>query len=260
MILLSRTVTRLLLAGLLGIFLFVSARPCAAVGPRSSAIDAFIVDPAALSFSNVSLLDQGSGQQCLNFEIATQWFRLTAPETDRITRSIVGQAKALISQVQRGQENQRVWVQSNLDLLVWQSQSTFEWLVATCLPSQPSTDAADVGLVADDRLPVVRESAETKYWNYYGDCERWDVELTRWAQQPHPHNAVDQEVASKVQTEKPALSPAVENQKTQDQKFYTASEVLNRTSTWLGQALRSIEFAAIESPISSGERFSNRSH
>ena len=248
MILLSRTVSRLLIAGLLGISFFVAARPCAAVGLRIPAIDAYQIDEAALSFHAMELNFDG-GAQCSNLEIVTQLFRFTAPETYRSALSIVDQVKLAISQVQHRQKMHQDWMRTKLGLVVKKSRSGFKWLVATW-PRQRLVDAEDPDLVADDRLPIaVRESAESAYWSYYRDCEHWNVELTQFPQQLHPSNVSKRKVANDAQTEKLVLSPAVENQKAQNQKFQAMFGVLNRTSEWLGQTLRSIEFAAIESPV-----------
>lgn len=266
MILLSRAVTPSLLAGLLGIFFFVSSRPCAAVGSSFSVPEAFSAeaDLHVLLLPRAIQLDHVYREQCSNLEILHQWFRFTAPETyqaaESVKRLLVEQATLAMVQLQQSQEMQRDWFVEQLNLVAETSRGNLEQLAAIRLPIQPATDAAKGDLPGDAELPdffLDQESGESAYWRYYRDCERWGVELTRGVQQLPPRNVAKHDVVAVAGPESEKIAPSAEDR---NKNLKTIFAALNRTAEWFGQALRSIEFAATESRIASREGSKNRSN
>jgi hypothetical protein len=266
MILLSRAVTPWLLAGLLGFFFFVSARPCAAVGSRSLVSDAFSAeaDLGALLFpEGIQLeLNHVCRDQSSKLEIVHQWFRLTAPETYRAAKAaqrlLVEQANSAIVQFQQHQAMHRDWVVGKLNLLAETSRGNLERLTGIWSPAQPAVDAGKPDLPREIGLAdFALESAESAYWSYYRDCERWGVELTRAAQQLPSRSVADDDAASNVRLENEKIVSLADDWNKNLESIFSA---FNRTTAWLEQAFRSIEFAATESRVASRHDSMNRSN
>ena len=237
MILLSRIVTRLLWVGLLVISILGITTECLADGQPNR-----------------------HSNQCSNFAITEQWCRFTFPETFRAAHLMVGQAKSAISEVQRLQELQDDWVRKKMDLVVNECRMILDPLVSTLLTSEKSASESSINLTEDENAALAaqalawEESEESNYWSYYQDCQRWDVELTRAIQQHQIMRHRSREVpisvhAADAEKEKTARTALLADERSK--KFAVIFDVLNRTSQWLGQTFRQIEFSAIESSTSS---------
>lgn len=247
-------VTRLLL----GMFLIgiASAASGFEIGPPTPINTLSAVTEAELS----GLLDLESerreGNQCSNLVIAAQWLRFSAPETFRAARTAVDQAKAVASQFRQQQELQQSWVREKLDFAVERCRASVNRLAATWLPSHDSSDVLIADALLDKRSFLFdQESPASAYWNYYKDCDRWGVELTRSIQRRDDGNLSEAVVPAGVGDEGASISSDLQNA-----NLVSVFDVLSRASQWLGQTLRHIEFAATESRASSRKGVSTLIH
>jgi len=230
MILKSRLVTRLLL----GLFFFCIASPCVAEVHS----------------------DQRSSQSCSNFAIVTQWFRFTAPETFKATEMLVGKAKVTVSQFRQQRVMQQDWIREKLDSVVERCSVNLGQFASTWLPSTDSSNALKVDMFLDrEGSALGLESAESAYWSYYQSCDRWGVELTRSIPRQD-----DVKISASVEAADVAIETASASSIEEHENLTALVHAWSRTSQWIGQALKHIEFAAIESPVSSGRAISRLTH
>ena len=278
MILLSRLVTRLLRVGLLAIFVLGVTTECSADGFASHAIFAVShAEAEPLHWPDIQTEyrpPNNCGNQWSNFAITEQWCRFTFPETYRVASSMVDQAKSAIGEVQQLQDSQRDWAREKLDLVVDRCHEILDPLVSTWLASQKSAKVPVANLAEDQNTSSVAQaltalsptalsptvqslileaSEESTYWSYYQDCQRWSVELTRTVRQHQLKQFQSKESLTAAQNVDAGNEKTVRPRLLSDQlsqNFATMSDVINRTAQWLGQTLRQIEFAVIESSAS----------
>ena len=200
--------------------------------------------------------DRRDCQASSNFDIVTQWFRFTAPETFQATKMLVGKAEATVSQFRRQRVLQQDWIQEKLRFVAERCSVNLGQFASTWLPHTESSNAVQVDMFLDAEGSVLGlESAESAYWTYYQDCDRWGVELTRAIPRQQDVNVSAKVEATDVRIETASLSSIG-----RDGNLAAVLEAWSQTTQWIGHALKYIEFAAIESPVSSGRAISTLTH
>ena len=177
-----------------------------------------------------------------NSQMLARWLQFKSPRVSELGRAWINVScdlrKTLNAQI-------RLY-QSRIEQTVY--VAVHDWSVSSVAPADWLSGWLHSEEPQHKNLAVARygREDETLYWDYYGDCERWNVDLTRRVRQTR------KVVVAKVQ---PSKESGVRDAETLTlQEAATADRLaiyLHRTSQWLGQVFKQIEFAKVESRLSS---------
>ena len=202
----------------------------------------------ALRFGRSSIPEHTSNA---NLKIVESWVRLKSPSLLSAGGSIAGSIKAVTDECLRQQSLQQNWLEENLtgviDVCSRKSKRLVSNVDALNWVLDPfAFEHSDGSLNSLSQEVCSSPQAQGSYWSYYQDCERWDVDLTRTIQRRQP------EVAAAIRGRQVAeLKIADRSWEAVESGIDRSVIVVRQASGWLQRALRQIEFAAIESLISS---------
>jgi len=255
----SRMVFCVLPLVLLTVSLFGIQSQCQAKGAERRAISigtTFGGDPS-YQLELESILHESNHSP--TFEIVESWWRLKSYRTYRVAENVIDRGQAIGASCHQWQVSQQSLIRESLSLAVESYNEKLDLMVSTAstwLLPHLASDTSGLAIVVPVVSDVVEEQElqfedqhidqQSAYWNYYEDCERWGVELTQAVQRLQEVQGVDLVVAFAGTTEAAAFSPAGGND-----VITSANRVLQQVSQWLGQTLKQIEFATIESRVAS---------
>ena len=181
-----------------------------------------------------------------NLELIARWLELKHPQIQSGLNSILPCCQAISSTHDRLVNSQRIWLQENLLILIEGFDANPErfigaWLFDGFMPQNPS----DEDLESQLGLSELRNA----YWDYYQDCDRWGVNLTRTLHDAEPKIATV--AASSSSTADLAEQPLDSSPVASERNLKVLKQSISQASAWLGQLLRQVEFATIEAPAAS---------
>lgn len=183
-------------------------------------------------------------------ELVGCWLKFTHPEIPTGWNSIVETLEVVPDACRQFVTSQESWLTEILTASVEGVRITSEQLVTPWWLDELGTTKA-----APDGAAMVKGDGQASYWVYYQDCDRWGVDLTRTIEIELPQPAFtfcnsDVRNESREQTEV-AILHEESNEKPSNGRLTSAME---HASWWLTRALRQLEFATVESDVSSGQR------
>lgn len=195
--------------------------------------------------AHVDQLDLRDGS---NFELVGCWLEFKHPEIQACLNSIVHTLKLIPQACQHLKSSQEHWLAENL-------AASIEGL--SFKPVQLISSSLLDGFIAGDHdiesAVLVERDRQPSYWSYYRDCERWGVELTRTIELPQPKFAASVSAIENTPREQHEVS-LVEDE-TNHGLF---GHAVKQASGWLNRALRQLEFATVESHVSSSREARER--